>query len=89
MYTPTDMEVFRICTLISRVGMVFFTEGLARSYGGGVGDVDGGFPELHSWPLILGANGGGRCFGKFRYPNKFPRLCGMDYAISLEERAAI
>ena len=39
------MEVFRICTLLSLVGMVFFTEGLARSYGGGVGDVDFGFPE--------------------------------------------
>ena len=72
MYTPTDMEVFRICTLISRVGMVFFTEGLARSYGGGVGMSTVGFPS----PLQSVAGGGvHKYFGKFRYPKKcFPPM---------------
>ena len=37
MYTPTDMEVFRICTLLTLVGMVFFTGAgsVLRGWGGG------------------------------------------------------
>ena len=64
--------------------MVFFTEGLARSYGGGVGMSTAGFPS----PLQSVAGGGGsiNISVNFATPKNISRLCGMDRATCLEDR---
>ena len=64
------MEVFRICTLLSLVGVVF--HGGAPSYGGGMGDVDGGFPTV----VIRCERGGGLTdvSVNFATPKKFPPM---------------